>query len=1258
MAESAAQTLQRRHDELEGAPDPFPPMSSGQNGEARRASRKNAPINTEDEEAFPSLASAAPAKPAVASAWSAAPRIRQTAPRVVAPVFSDSFTLEGIDLSTAGKDGKPTTLNEVLKRVMVQHKNVKLEASTQRKDGRAKTAFVIKADSEAEVEAAKRKLTAALSPIVTRVVQSPVSAIGSIVGQKGANLNQLRAKYDVRVDIPRRDANLAPPAGASGAASPLPADEDEEPSMPISVTGPLSSVVAALAELEAIISTKTASVTQRVRDVPVKIFAFIEGRRSDYEEAASNESFSISVNPTPESREISVSGDRPGVVKTVEQIKKDIEELENSISSISIPVKKPKHRLLAGDFAQELMTTAKCALELPEDPDNETITLWGLSDDLPNGLMAINKQGDSQHTQTITIPAPSGPICEYLVTTAYFGSIWGPKFPGVEAYPVPRGKGHVIDFVGEKDAVAPVVKDLNKLFQDLAGSVRQLEIDWLLHKALAGKFAKKWVFSPDFFRPVSNIPGTRIEQFRTANYTEVHFPEESDEKSTILLVYDLGKTSSKTEKKKNLDEVERELKKLVAETGNIRSEEVTVDKKWHQAIVGKNDSNLNAITGEDKVLSIKFGSQARLNGDNTLAEDTILIRGPSSDVTRAVEAIKQLAEKAKNDEVESSYVTEFDIPQEYARHIVGSGGSGINKLRDQLDVKVDLNDDGDKEGADTKKKGKKPTAKTHVKITGRKANADEAKKRILAQVERLEDETTETLKIPNKYHSGLIGTAGKYVSRLEEKYGVKINFGGEESRGRGQAGNLGPDEVMVKGGKRGVASAKSELLEAYEYEKETNQTVEFTVPSRAVARILGRGGSQINEIKEDTNTQIDVEKADTYDPKPETLITVRGTKAAIGDAKKQILAIAGEVGEETTVTINIENRFHRTLIGAGGQGLKDLIAKVGGPNESKAQAGLIHFPRNGEPDDEVTLRGEPALVKKLEKELEKIVAELRDRVVLGADIPSQHHRVLIGRGGQHLNELQDRHNVTVQFPGSRSYHQIGEPENADELAEVSPDNIVKVSGSRSACEKAIKEMSERSIPQEQVTTTITVPLRYVHSISQQGTFFRTLRQVGVYIDQSQQPTKAVSTPRPPPPSGAARIDEEPAEEAVQWQVTENHQDGEEGDAEWTLRGRDQSALDKAQKMIEEAIEQAQGASHVGFLTLSDRSVFPRIVGTKGANVARLRNETGAEITVGREDNTIVIIGSESAIEHAKSKILDIANNSGRPRGGRSRDDED
>ena len=49
---------------------------------------------------------------------------------------------------------------------------------------------------------------------------------------------------------------------------------------------------------------------------------------------------------------------------------------------------------------------------------------------------------------------------------------------------------------------------------------------------------------------------------------------------------------------------------------------------------------------------------------------------------------------------------------------------------------------------------------------------------------------------------------------MEDKYGVKITFPREatESEGRTRE-SLTSDEVLVKGGKKGVAGAKSELLD-------------------------------------------------------------------------------------------------------------------------------------------------------------------------------------------------------------------------------------------------------------------------------------------------------------------------------------------------------------------------------------------------------------------------------------------------------------
>jgi len=341
------------------------------------------------------------------------------------------------------------------------------------------------------------------------------------------------------------------------------------------------------------------------------------------------------------------------------------------------------------------------------------------------------------------------------------------------------------------------------------------------------------------------------------------------------------------------------------------------------------------------------------------------------------------------------------------------------------------------------------------------------------------------------------------------------------------------------------------------------------------------------------------------------------------------------------------------LIGAGGQGLRDLIVKCGGPPDSKAQAGLVHFPKQGEPANEVRLRGEKTLVNKLKVELETSVAALRDRIIVGLAVPAVQHKSMIGRGGQHLNEMQGRTGAQVQFPGSRTYSQVGEPENAEELKDANLADIVKVIGPRIAVEKAIEELTRqiRAPAPEMLKETLQVPLKYHHVIGQQGTFYRSLRNIGVAVDQSIIPSKSAIPVRPTVDVPSTRIDDDSTGDVgtVQWQIISNYQDVEEGDSEWTIKAKDQAALEKAKALIKKAIEHAEQATHIGFLTLPDRSVFPRIVGAKGANAARLRQETGADITVGREDNLITIIGSEKAVEAAREAIMQLADSKNRGR---------
>lgn len=142
---------------------------------------------------------------------------------------------------------------------------------------------------------------------------------------------------------------------------------------------------------------------------------------------------------------------------------------------------------------------------------------------------------------------------------------------------------------------------------------------------------------------------------------------------------------------------------------------------------------MRRIIGEEKALSIKVGAEA---GDQS-TEDIIVVRGASAEVDRAVKEILKIVEDAKDDLILSSYVCSFyhlphpethtmwrlksvgfEIDREYVGRIVGSQGSGVNKLREVLGIRIDFSDDGDDvRDANRKRKGSGLKSKVTVRKT-------------------------------------------------------------------------------------------------------------------------------------------------------------------------------------------------------------------------------------------------------------------------------------------------------------------------------------------------------------------------------------------------------------------------------------------------------------------------------------------------------------------------------------------------------------
>jgi hypothetical protein len=439
----------------------------------------------------------------------------------------------------------------------------------------------------------------------------------------GATLKQIRDQTSVRVDIPKRETTTIPNGndhlneGQNTSSSHD--DDDEEPTIPVTLTGPQPLAYEAQAMLNQIISSKTSKITQRVRNIPAHILPFVVARRALFMAAAITDNDDVAVPPgdralfkapatdgtitlalNSDAREVTVSGDREAVIRVVEKIKRTVETFESSLTSVKISLPKRQHRLLSGSNAEVVMNMSNCAVLISKaDEPSDDIIVWGQPSDLPAGLSAVMEQANSKYIRELILPGPvdlSKQLATYMNRTQYAKKVKA-THPNVEVF-LPshdtQSQTLSIDLVGDKSAVDDVLKETSELIGKLVGATRDVHIDWLLHRGMTGKNKKCVAFFQLSFTSLRLIT-CRLKQFHEAHNVLLFFPIESSESSQVLLVYDpLSPAASVSldEKKKHLDDVETEILKLDA--ADMKTEVVSVEKRWHEAVVGKGGTTLNA----------------------------------------------------------------------------------------------------------------------------------------------------------------------------------------------------------------------------------------------------------------------------------------------------------------------------------------------------------------------------------------------------------------------------------------------------------------------------------------------------------------------------------------------------------------------------------------------------------------------------------------------------------------------------------------
>ena len=127
------------------------------------------------------------------------------------------------------------------------------------------------------------------------------------------------------------------------------------------------------------------------------------------------------------------------------------------------------------------------------------------------------------------------------------------------------------------------------------------------------------------------------------------------------------------------------------------------------------------------------------------------------------------------------------------------------------------------------------------------------------------------------------------------------------------------DEVYIHGIKTSVATVKKEIEAVIADAKEfgNDYTTTVAVPSQVLSRLIGKNGANMNQLREEFGTKIDVpdEKEGARDKSAKTDVTVTGIKRNVEETKAKIIALAKRWADETLVRLRVESQYHRRMIG-------------------------------------------------------------------------------------------------------------------------------------------------------------------------------------------------------------------------------------------------------------------------------------------------------------------------------------------------------
>uniref|UniRef100_A0A4W2EV40 Vigilin n=1 Tax=Bos indicus x Bos taurus TaxID=30522 RepID=A0A4W2EV40_BOBOX len=741
----------------------------------------------------------------------------------------------------------------------------------------------------------------------------------------------------------------------------------------------------------------------------------------------------INIPPPSVSRtEIVFTGEKEQLAQAVARVKKIYEEKRKKTTTIAVEVKKSQHKYVIGpkgNSLQEILERTGVSVEIPpSDSASETVILRGEPEKLGQALTEVYAKANSFTVSSVSAPSW---LHRFII---------GKKGQNLAKITQQMPKVHIeftegedrITLEGPTEDVSVAQEQIEAMVKDLINRMDYVEIniDHRFHRHLIGK------------------SGANINRIKDQCKVSVRIPPDSEKSSLIRIEGD----------PQGVRQAKRELLELASRMENERTKDLIIEQRFHRTIIGQKGERIREIRDKFPEVIINFPDPAQKS-------DIVQLRGPKNEVEKCTKYMQKMVA----DLVENSYSISVPIFKQFHKNIIGKGGANIKKIREESNTKIDL--PAENSNSET------------IVITGKRANCEAARSRILSIQKDLANIAEVEVSIPARLHNSLIGTKGRLIrSIMEECGGVHIHFPVEGS---------GSDTVVIRGPSSDVEKARKQLLHL----AEEKQTKSFTVDIRAKPEyhkfLIGKGGGKIRKVRDSTGARIVFPAAEDRE---QDLITIIGKEDAVREAQRELEALIQNLDNVVEDCMLVDPKHHRHFVIRRGQVLREIAEEYGGV--------MVSFPRSGTQSDKVTLKGAKDCVEAAKKRIQEIIEDLEAQVTIECTIPQKFHRSVMGPKGSKIQQITRDYNVQIKFPDREENpgHSV-EPavhENGEDAAEgregkeAEPGSprrcdIIVISGRKEKCEAA-KEALEALVP---VTIEVEVPFdlhRYI--IGQKGSGIR------------------------------------------------------------------------------------------------------------------------------------------------------------------------